>query len=417
MMKVTTRLTIVACALSLVACGSEKSREGLNPSAKSATTSATTSSGGPGAVGGGGNDATGSGGRGGIGASGGAGGAFPSTCTEPRSAAALPTGLGWHRLQGTAMASLCPAEPSIAGATGCSAVIDAWNGGIADTCRNRLLFWGGGHNDYYGNEIYALDLAADPPTTVRLTEPSVPPGSCTAAAPDGTATSRHTYNGLAYVTHADAMYVVGGATACPNGLEGQDTWTFDLSGQTWTRKDPTDGGPPYNSYNGKISAYDTVSEQVYLSDAVSFWRYDLLANRYAELQPIPSIDLTGSSGAIDPGRRLFLFLGDSALLAYNLDDDTIVDWSGASGCAPIRDAYAPGLAFDASRGLFVAWIGGDSVHLFNPDTMACSEVVHPGGPTPASNGTYGRFRYFPEPNAFAVVNNWQEDAFVLRLAP
>ena len=33
-----------------------------------------------------------------------------------------------------------------------------WGGGAFDSKRNRLILWGGGHNAYYGNELYAFDL-------------------------------------------------------------------------------------------------------------------------------------------------------------------------------------------------------------------------------------------------------------------
>jgi len=33
-----------------------------------------------------------------------------------------------------------------------------FSGGILDTKRDRMLIWGAGHNDYYGNELYAFNL-------------------------------------------------------------------------------------------------------------------------------------------------------------------------------------------------------------------------------------------------------------------
>jgi len=41
---------------------------------------------------------------------------------------------------------------------------------FADTKSNRLIIWGGGHGDYFGNEVYGLDL--NNMTMSRLTEPS-----------------------------------------------------------------------------------------------------------------------------------------------------------------------------------------------------------------------------------------------------
>src|SRR6266849_4211047 len=107
----------------------------------------------------------------------------------------IPTTLGWYQIPNTTG----PACPS--GFTGCANVVAAWSGGIADTTRNRLILWGGGHTDYNGNEVYALDL--NTLTFARLNNPSTPAGSCVAANPDGTPNSRHTYGGLAYLPSTD----------------------------------------------------------------------------------------------------------------------------------------------------------------------------------------------------------------------
>jgi hypothetical protein len=41
-----------------------------------------------------------------------------------------------------------------------------------------------------------------------------------------------------------------------------------------------------------------------------------------------------------------------------------------------------------------------------------------GGPSPQNaNGTMGRFRYIESLNVFALVNDWQQDGYTLRLTP
>ena len=84
----------------------------------------------------------------------------------------MPSDPGWYELPNTKLRPVCATEPSLRGSTGCAAVIDAWNSGVFDTKRNRLILWGGGHADYYGNELYALNLEKF--TVERLTEPGLP---------------------------------------------------------------------------------------------------------------------------------------------------------------------------------------------------------------------------------------------------
>jgi len=47
-------------------------------------------------------------------------------------------------------------------------VLEDWNGAAYDSFENRMLFWGGGHNAYGGNEVYELSL--ETLTWARITE-------------------------------------------------------------------------------------------------------------------------------------------------------------------------------------------------------------------------------------------------------
>jgi len=43
-------------------------------------------------------------------------------------------------------------------------------------------------------------------------------------------------------------------------------------------------------------------------------------------------------------------------------------------------------------------------------------LLQHGGPgAQSANGTFNRWRYFPALGVFALVNAWQQDAFVLRM--
>jgi hypothetical protein len=118
--------------------------------------------------------------------------------------------LGWTDLPGTLLQSVCPADYFGGQAYpfnfNCKGVIDAWSGGIDDPARNRLIIWGGGHNNYSGNEIYSLNLNSNPASLTRLTNPS-PFNSdvsvCPAALADGLPNARETFNLLVRIEHAD----------------------------------------------------------------------------------------------------------------------------------------------------------------------------------------------------------------------
>ena len=79
----------------------------------------------------------------------------------------------------------------------------------------------------------------------------------------------------------------------------------------------------------------------------------------------------------------------------------------------------PGVAYDPVLDRIVEWPGsGNTVYLVNTVTKTCVAQTFPGGPQVGpgiNNGTFGRFRYFPELNAYVVVNNAALDAQMLRL--
>ena len=155
-------------------------------------------------------------------------------------------------------------------------LIKAWSGGTVDVNRSRLLVWGGGHADYWGNEMYALDL---PTMSIqRIVEPSpkTAEAKCASALPDGTPTSRHTYGGLSYIAHADRFFAVHGSLS-PCGDGDAATWTFNFSANQWQMMLPNGGAGSY----GSMAVYDPVSKLVYAKDQYNFYAYSLESNTFS----------------------------------------------------------------------------------------------------------------------------------------
>jgi hypothetical protein len=96
-----------------------------------------------------------------------------------------------------------------------------------------------------------------------------------------------------------------------------------------------------------------------------------------------------------------------------------LNWDSQTvGCGAIQNSSYPGVAYDSAQKRIVAWAGGDSVYIFDPMSKVCRAEAFPDGPgNQQGNGTLGRFRYFPSLGIFALVNDWKQDAYILRLAP
>jgi hypothetical protein len=353
---------------------------------------------------------------------------------------ALCPGPGFCELVNTKLRSVCPDPvkyPDIQANEGCGGVIDDWSGGAADEKRNRLIIWGGGHRGYFGNEVYALDLASV--SMQRLNDPSSIAGidvnDCTSpeAYADGRPSSRHTYDGLAVLPEADKMFALSGA-GIPCGYAVQGTWTLSLgaiasspNGKAvpWMEMKPSPY-PEKASY-GVVSDYDPATKTVIVNDTYNLWSYDLGTNRYTLLNDSNAtsahIDYH-MTGRVDPTRKLFVVVGGTlgsggGMQVFDIgssSDHAQQDWTKqVSGCDALISATSPGFAYDAGRDRFVGWAGGNVVYLFDPATKKCETRTYTGGPKAQENGTFGRFRYFPALDVFAMVNDANANAYALRL--
>jgi len=339
----------------------------------------------------------------------------------------LPSGNGFHQLPNTRLRPVCAAEngyPQVAGALGCAGITQAWNGGVFDTTRNRLIVWGGGHNDYYGNELYAVNL--DSQTTERLNAPGLPvASSCTEAIAGGAQpNSRHTYDGIEYIPTLDKMFVFGGSLACGSGNFGSDTWLFDFPTMRWSRMNPT--GPIPSGDAGMMTAFDPVSGLIFLHDRRYLYSYNASTNVYARLSSTNESLGYHLAATIDPRRRLFVIVGydtssgGGRVHTYSIaagSNYSMQTLSTTGGSGLIGELY-PGLAYDPVLDRIVAWGEGtrNVVYQLNPDTRAWTATTFTGGPTPVGNGTHGRFRYSPDDGVFVLVNRVDDNAYIVRLS-
>jgi Big-like domain-containing protein/purple acid phosphatase-like protein/fibronectin type III domain protein len=357
-----------------------------------------------------------------------------SATTQASSGGGIPSSLGWFQIPNTQYQKACPSDASIQGQTGCSAVADAWAGGTADTTRNWLVFTGGGHHDYWGNEVYALDLNAL--AIKRLNNPSSI-GSLnfmtqsSETLPDGTPSARHTYGGMAFVPTSDLIYMYGGGISGIGDLS-HVTWTLKhgslSAGSTgvccWSQKNPSGGTP--DSQFGELAEYDANTDSVFLwdpwqSQAGHLWQYKVSSNAYTLLTTFGgSAFMDGyQSGAIDTAHKLFFAVGKGKLLKVSIaagSNYAVTDAAGAPGCAAGVSGTYPGVAYDSVSQKLVIWQAGNSVTVYDPTANSCSTVTYSGGPaSDAQNGTFGRFRYFPALGVFAVCNSWTANCYTLRL--
>jgi len=355
------------------------------------------------------------------------------------SGSGIPSTLGWFDVSGQQIAPNCPPDPSSTGS--CYGVVDAWNSAVVDTNRNILWVWGGGHNDYSGNEIYAFNL-----NTLKMTRannPANPTPTCADAFSNGTPSSRHTYGGTVYIPTADEMFVFGGVPYCPAGGFISDTWSLALSqvGSSgtggWTQLNPTisgnGGNGPSNQFGNSQMQYDPNTGLVFLDESTyGLWSYNASTNTYTSLNTSLNDIGLHQGTVIDPVHKLFLRFGDGSGQSINIAasgsyNETQLKMTGCSSLAggSLGGSNNPGLQWDPVLQLVVAWPNfGPAVYLYNPATDSCTTQTFSASAPPDSdqtgsasttNGTFKRFGYFPSAGVYVLVNEWTTDVHTLRL--
>jgi hypothetical protein len=369
-----------------------------------------------------------------------------------------PTGwqkLSFTELQGNENVSPCT-TPSPGGNVGCAAEIIAWGTAVADTKRNRLLIWNGGHTDYAGNEIYSIDLTqvgvctSTNPCITRLDDYSPPNTStaCVETLSDGRPNSRHTYDGLAYIVSNDTLFSVGGSlNDCGNGSKA--TWELALSSvpqscavvngtspgctSSWTLETSDYAGGETNI----TTAYDSIHNVVWAYDSSQFYEYSFASNTWA---------VANTNGGGTTGDFLGTMVFDDfdqyviRIAGPYSDPGAIRYWSVANGSSytlntPALDGSCgnpssgtgifvgyPGVAWDPVGHVAVIYPGsGNQIYLLNPQTWTCTTesygstlgVDYPQNQNPSVNGMIKRFNYFPALDVFIMVNDYANDAWEL----
>jgi hypothetical protein len=311
-----------------------------------------------------------------------------------------------------------------------------WSGGVYDSTRHRLVVWGGGHQDYGGNEIYALSL--ETLTLSRLNDPCPNPpdpttGTCSESVCGGTQSPAiHTYDSIEYVPGIDAMFVgPGGSLACSLGNVQNKTWVYRFATNTWEDKNPSRPSS-LRTDPGSLSAYESATGLVWFHDNWNLFSYSVASNAYTKRTENPTMIGYHMNGFLDSRRRRFVVAGANSSLGeapwiywYDLTaTGTIVrhdvDMSG-SGCTALGDY--PGIDYDSATDRYVAWRGGDTVYEIDPLTFSCTPRTFAGGPGPldpnsgvGSPGAHGRWRYAPEYDVFVLNNGANANFYTLRLS-
>jgi hypothetical protein len=328
----------------------------------------------------------------------------------------------WVKIPGSRLdqqAGVFPPSPTPPGNPG--NILAAWSGAAYDSKRERILFNGGGHGDYAGNEVYALDVNTFRWSRVWGPSPQIPPklDDGPSEYPDGNPASVHTYDGLNYIPGLDKLWRGGGSLWSGSGGGTNATWMMDLAQNRWQRvADSRVLGVSV------ASEYDPVGKRVYaFSDKNILGEYDPEKNRWREIGDIGHGE--EQVAAIDPERRLFVRVGNGDVSYCNVRSGTIRTAHPTRGPQNVVKARGPGFVYDSSIKKLVGWAGGTSVFALDASAWTWSEikaasdnavtppVIHSDGPDKIL--VMSKFLYIPSKNFYVLVQTVDTEVYVLRL--
>jgi hypothetical protein len=335
-----------------------------------------------------------------------------------------------------------PNSPPWNGATGQRAVIGAWGGGAYATKQGNkgtYLIFGGGHNDYYGSEVYGFDMETR--RWRRVSDPysgSINWPYATAEYPDGSAIPPHTYDFLEYHPGTNSFIVLKGQTELgppSNSTAVAISHALDLGTAKW-RRSQNDSG--VGIFSGGYSVYDSKRDVFWVeggSGSTNFVKFNPNTRNsdgtFGTWTNYPLMySATDSVAAYDPIHDLFVVTGfrdGTSIWAVDLANPTVRRVAlKEGGTAPDKQS-ANGWEWSPARQAFLYFRPGSGVYEFKLSgtdwqsgtwnwrnlTSSSNSVT----PEAASNGVYSRFRVasYSDAEVAIVVNSVSGPVYAFRV--
>jgi autotransporter-associated beta strand protein len=322
--------------------------------------------------------------------------------------------------------------------TGPSSSICAYSGMAVSP--GRVIIFGGGHNDYPGNDIWQFDTVAmtftqliasdvagaDPLYTDMRAISDYPtftyPGSLAVAPATHPChpVGRHTRKNIEYDPTVGKVFMSGNSTYSGGTYLGEgeylwldpplyddtygawhhtpgDIWLFNLSSGLWEWKlanpDLADrsrfSNCVYNPNDGLLYLFN-----VRLTSFTDIFSYDTSAGAGSLTKLLGPEVFMGddSTAALYPAGNLIYILSSGDVKTYDITANTIATISGITGdTIPSGDGCA--IEWDSHNSIFIIY-ANSGLYSFEPISKVCTKLSPSGAPAPPGNSyLFGMFRY------------------------
>ena|SRR5438105_7234132 len=343
----------------------------------------------------------------------------------------------WYPIPGTALSSVDPAVRPL-GVTGPRSKMETWCG--ATLKRNGSVYMlgaAGGHQDYAGNEVDALQLNSDNPHWVQLRGPS--PNSQIIDDPaqfylDLKPSCTHTYYATQYINSLDRMLVISSAgvyshsglyPAPPSNwayLNSKRSFSFNTAAGDWDSPDYIAQYPGTGDWTACLCVKHPVTEDIYYSrnGGDGFYKWAAATNRWTKLSN--NTDGSWYAGtAIDPTRNRLLRVGryDNPVgEVRDLNGNLIPVTFGGLGASALAIGGYPGVIYDEVNDRFLVFYNaGNTINVLrvNPQTWFVDQPTFSGAaPGARPNGIQNSPQYVPELGGFVIANAYAGNVYFVR---
>lgn len=353
----------------------------------------------------------------------------------------------WIEIAGTALSTVAPDPLPGTSPSSPASKITAWCGAALKRAGSvYYIGMAGGHADYAGNEINALDLSVDVPAWAEVSACSadVDIYNRTGIYADLRGGSYHTYNYLQFIDSigklvgfnnpgvdyssgtppysvpGDWPYASGGGA--PANYDFRWSPAFDPVGgefesPTYVPEFPTTAG----DWTAAMCVKHQTTGDVYIARSGDRWRKLTAATRTWST-PSAEYEQNYTGQAIDPTRDRMLIVGGFSAAAprvRDLDGHLISVTFGGLGAGAITVAAYHGVVYDEENDRFLVFVNTDplTVYAVDADTWAVSAVTTTGvEPAQRSNGIHNSVQYVPEMTGVVYANSYTGNVLFMRTA-
>jgi hypothetical protein len=341
----------------------------------------------------------------------------------------------WYEIPGTALSSVDP-SPRPLGNTGPRAKIDAWCGASLKRVGSLyILGAAGGHADYAGNEVNALQLNAPSPRWMQLRAPSDNSQIVmdTAYYLDGRPGATHTYYASQFINSLNRFMVF-----CRDGISGGnfpsapagfpyvgESWSksFNLATQDWDAPGYVAQFPGSGDTTAALCAKHPWTEDVYYSRnwGTGWYRWTRESNAWHRLSGAGR-NPWYAGAAIDPTRNRMLVVGGYSPvdpLLLGLDGSNLGGAFSGLGASALRLTNYSGLIYDEASDRFIAVANGGSgrieITTIEAGSLSVARPMVSGtAPLNRTNGIHNSAQYVPELRGFVIANKYDGNVFFMR---